>query len=187
MTLDKIKTFFTSLGGAIAALLLVVTSVSVWWFGFNDQRLSAKLDEEQRIISHNAAVVSDSVITRIEKRIDPLSTTEFQNYRDSTATQIERAKSIALNYMNTIDLLNAVISDGRRTETALMKRIEVLEVELKVTKAKTRDEGLQVVMNTLEKILNDRSQNQKLDSILTAIRERNEKQIDQIRSGDRMK
>lgn len=148
---------------------------------WNDYRDKQALRE----INHNAEIISDSTISKVIREIDPLTTSEFNAYREDIDGQMTIGKKIALGYMNTVDSLIRVVNQKDQVVNSQRKRIDVLEVELKVASAKTRDEGLETVMQTLEKLLNEKSQTIKLDSMMTEIKKLNQKKIESIKSGDR--
>lgn len=171
--------------GVIALLATTFGAVGETIFDISGKWSEYQDRKEVREINKNAAITSDSTIAKIIREIDPLTMREFSNYRDSVDAQMRNGKRIAFTYMNAVDSLVQVVNAKDRALIDQQKRIDLLEVELNVSKAKTRDEGLEMVMNTLEKLLNEKSQNQKLDSMMIEIRKLNQKKIESIKSGDR--
>lgn len=171
----------------IAAVMLGlggISSVANWVFDFTGKYQDWRDKQTQRTIDQNAKIVSDSTVAKVIREIDPLKTADFDAFRDSLHNQIRNGKHIALSYMTAVDSLIQIVSYKDQEIGVLNSRVQVLEVKLQVAKANTRDEGLNMVMNTLEKLLNEKSSTQKLDSIMIGIRQINENKLN-IKSGDR--
>lgn len=188
MTEKKKKISKLQLTAIIAGTMLFLgflTQVSDWYIAISAKWSQHAQERELAEINRNAKIISDSTIAKITREISPLSTAQFAAYRDSVNAQIQNGKRIAFSYMNAIDSLCFVISEKERTEKQLNARIESLEVKLKVANAQNRDEALNTVMATLEKLLHNKEENQKLDSIMVLIRDSNREKINNVKSGDR--
>lgn len=188
MTEEK-KPMSTQKITVIVAIIMIalggVSSIANWAFDLSDKWNDYRDSQDLRQINHYADIVSDSTIAKVTREIDPMNAAQFESFKDSLYYQIRTGKSIAFTYMNAVDSLCQIIIMKEKHVKQLQARIDMLEVELDISRAKTRDEGLQTVMNALEKVLSARDQSVKLDSMMIEIRRMNLQKLKEINSGDR--
>lgn len=170
----KGKSFFTSVNGMITAAFLTVSLIVGGYVGL-----------EKQITERNAERISEATIKSIKKELNPISRTEFLEFRRRDSIQRLNAELIALNYMNRTDSMLIVINDAPKMVKLLNKRFDRLETKVEVRELPNEDDQLARIWEFLKKREIQDSTAHQLEEMMKEIRELNRQKIQNIKSGDR--